>query len=231
MTIARGLQDGGERVEHDRFEPRHPGGVRLNDDDIADAIDDQTGQPVGLGMNEAVIGLVEQLPAQPQCPLDPAREKAPADCPAGVAVEQARGEQAVRVEHRHTERAAVGAAQCNERAGSERPRRLVHPHFVRIDPGMAGLGAPVPRRKQSDGRPGRRIVGNRLTGLDRIDFHRALLLPASVRRGHCASGTTDFGEPRSLASWPPSDRPCLFARCWSSCWRRTGVGRLWRKRP
>src|SRR5205823_2793501 len=76
-----------------------------------EAIDNEAGQPVGFGMHEAIKGLIEQTLAHFESPPDAPDEKAPADRPGGVAVEEARGEQRVRVEDRDAERAGVGTLQ------------------------------------------------------------------------------------------------------------------------
>ncbi len=52
-----------------------PGGVRLHHENCPETVDDETGQPVGLGMDEAIIGLVEQPLAQPQRAFEPARQE------------------------------------------------------------------------------------------------------------------------------------------------------------
>src|SRR4029077_2432532 len=100
-------------------------------------------QSVGLGMDEAIIGCLEDPLAQSQRALDPAGEKPPADRASAVAVEEARGKEAMRVEHPDPERAATGPAQSDQGTGGKRLCRNVDPHFVRIDPGVAALGAPM----------------------------------------------------------------------------------------
>ena len=74
-TIACGRNSRGQSVEHQRLEPGDAGGVRLHDQNRAETVDDQTRQPVGLGMDEPVIGLIEQALAQPQGPFEPAQQK------------------------------------------------------------------------------------------------------------------------------------------------------------
>ena len=125
-----GAQQLTKRVEDERLEPCHAGGIRLHDEKRPEPVDDEAGQPVGFGMDEAVKGLREQTLAQFEGAPDPAGEKAAADRPGGVAVEEARGEQGVRVEHRDAERAALGAPQGDETARCERLGRSVHDDFV-----------------------------------------------------------------------------------------------------
>ena len=52
-----GAQQFAERLEDDRLEPRHAGGIRLHDENRPEPVDDEARQPVGLGMDEPVIGL------------------------------------------------------------------------------------------------------------------------------------------------------------------------------
>jgi len=55
-----GAQQFAERVEDDRIEPRHSGGIRLDDENRPEPVDDEAGQTVGFGMHKTVIGLIEQ---------------------------------------------------------------------------------------------------------------------------------------------------------------------------
>ncbi len=117
-------------------------------------------------MDEPVIGLVVKPLTQPQRAFEVAHEKAPADRPGGVSVEQARGEQRVRVEHRDAEGALNlprarhgGAVQRDERPRRERLRRRIHRHLVGEDPRMAALGPATHAGGEAHHRPVRRIVG------------------------------------------------------------------------
>jgi hypothetical protein len=92
----------------------------------------------------------------------------------------------VRVEHRDAERAAVGAPQGDETAGCERLGRCVHGNFVRIDPRVAGFGAPVPSNEQRDGRPGCRIVRGSLVRRYCIGAHPPYVVSA-IAAGHHAA--------------------------------------------
>ena len=80
-TIASGVSTSPQRLEDHRLEPVHPGGVGLHDQHRAEPVDDQPGQAVGLGMDQPVIGRVEQPLAQLERPLEPADEEAAADRP------------------------------------------------------------------------------------------------------------------------------------------------------
>ncbi len=157
----RRLQQRGERLAYQRLQRRDAGGVGLHDEDRPEPVDDETRQSIRLGMNEAVIGPVEEPLAQGERALQPGGDKAPVDRPPGVAVEEAGRHEAVRVEHGHTERALVGAAQRDKRAGRQRLGGGVNPQFVRKDPGMPGLGAAMAFRRQHDRRPGFGIVRRR----------------------------------------------------------------------
>ncbi len=124
-------------------------------------------------MDKPVIGPVVKPLAQPKRALEPAREKALVDRPSGIAIEEASGDQAVRVEHGDPERPFVRAAQRDEGAGRQRLRRRIHHHLVGIDPRVPALGAAMKAGQQGDLRPARRVIGcGRL--LDRLDLRHAL---------------------------------------------------------
>ncbi len=178
--MASGLEQFAERIEDDRLEPRHAGGIRLHGENRPEPVDDEAGQPVGFGMDEAIKGLIEQPLAQFESAPDPAGEKAAADRPGGVAVEDARSEQGMRVEHRDAERAGVGAPQGDETAGCERFGRGVHGHFVRVDPRVAGFGAPVPSGEQRDRWSSCRIVRGGLVRRYCIGAHPTYVVAATA---------------------------------------------------
>jgi hypothetical protein len=139
----------------------------LHDQDFAEAVDDKAGQPVGLAVNEAVIGLREQPLAQAQGPLQPPREKPLPDHPRRVAIKDPRRHQRMRVEHGDAHRPLIGALQRDQRAGRQRLCRRVDAHLGRIDPGMAA-GAAALAAGQQDHRGARR----RLVGGNRAAFSR-----------------------------------------------------------
>jgi len=142
---------------------------------------DEAGQPVGFGMDEAIIRRIEQLLAQPQSAFEPAGKKAPADRPGGVAIEQTRSEQGMRVEHCGAEHARVGAPQGDQRAGCERLGLGIHLDLVREDPEVAAFGAPMTPGQQRDGGTACRIIRGELTGRCCIGAHPAyVVLPGAT---------------------------------------------------
>ena len=60
VCVARPVDDrarrehGRERLEHERLAPLHADGAELDREHVAEAIDDEPGQPVALGVDEAV---------------------------------------------------------------------------------------------------------------------------------------------------------------------------------
>ena len=169
-------EEAAQRLRDDRNEPVHPGGVCFDHQDRAKPVDDETGEAVRLGMDEPVIGRIVQPLAQLERALQPAREETLVDRPPGIAVEEAGGDQAVRVEHRDAERALIRPAQGDERPGRERFRRRIHHHLVRVDPRVAALGPAMKAWQQGDLRPPRRVVGlGRDSGhlRDRVNFRHA----------------------------------------------------------
>ena len=181
-----GIQHLVQRVKHERHQPINAGGIRLHGQHPAEPVDDQTGQSIRLGMHQPVIRCPVQPLAQPQRAFEMAQEEPLADRARRVAIEKARGEQGVRVEHRHAERALVAAPQRDERTGRERLGRRIHRDFIRKNPGMAGFGAAMPPRKQGHDRPPRRIVGLGLAPAVRHRRH-------DRRVGHRASSPWQSG--------------------------------------
>ena len=78
-TIASGDSRALQRLEDERQQPVHAGGVGLHRQDAAEPVDHQPGQAVRLGMHQPVIGRAVQPLAQPQRPFEAAREKAAVD--------------------------------------------------------------------------------------------------------------------------------------------------------
>jgi len=147
-----------ERLEDQRLKPGDTGGIELHDEDTGKAVDDKARQPVGFRVDDAIIRELEEPLAQPQGALEPTCEKAAPDSPSGVAIQEPGSDEAVRVEHRHSERAVVGTPHGDECAGYESLCCGIHPHLVRIDPRVATLGSLVPPGQQSDRGPGRRVI-------------------------------------------------------------------------
>src|ERR1700724_1996895 len=100
-----------------RPEPSHARGVRLDGENPVKAVYHKARQPVGLGVDQPIIWRLEKPLAEPQRALDPASEEAAVDCTTAVAIEEAGGKEAVRVEHPDPERAAIGPPQVDQRTG------------------------------------------------------------------------------------------------------------------
>jgi len=125
-----GRQERIERLEDQRLTSGDTGGIELHDEDAGKAVDDETGQPVGFSVNQAIIGQLEEPVAQPQRTLEPTREEAAADSPVGVAIQEPGSDEAVGVEHRHPEGVVIQTPHGDKCAGWQRLRRHVHPHLV-----------------------------------------------------------------------------------------------------
>ena len=104
-------------VEHERHQPVDAGGIGLHDEHRAEPVDDEAREPVRLGMDKPVIGRAVDPLAQTQSSFEMPHKKPLSDRPRGVAVEEPRRQERMRVEHRNAERALVAAPQCDERAG------------------------------------------------------------------------------------------------------------------
>jgi hypothetical protein len=111
-------------------------------------------------VDEAIEGLVVKPPSQRQRGFEPLGEKAAIHPPGGIAREDARAHQGVRIEGGDAERLAAGGAERDERARRQRLRRPIHRHFVGIDPGMSGRRSLVAARLKRDGGPPLGIVAH-----------------------------------------------------------------------
>ena len=94
-------------------------------------------------MDQPVVGTVEQPFAQPQRARQPALEEGRIDGRVGVAGEQTRRDQGMRVELGERQAAAVGRVQADRRARRQGLGGRVHAQLVGIGPGMAGAQPPV----------------------------------------------------------------------------------------
>src|SRR5262249_51014082 len=116
-------------------EKLHPGGVDLDDDRITEAVDDGARQAVRLGMDEAIVGRLEQLVSQGQRAGEARGEEVAVNGHCGIAAEESCSDERARAEHGRSHRAAVVADDADQGAGGQRLGRGVHDHFVRGDPG------------------------------------------------------------------------------------------------
>ena len=114
-----------------------PGGVGLDHGRIAEAVDDDAGQAIGLGMDEPVEGRIEQPLAQGQRRGKTAREPALSICASGSRSSiRAMIFDSVLTVTRPKGR-ALAILQHRKRAGGERLRAPVGDQFIGIDPGKA----------------------------------------------------------------------------------------------
>ena len=142
-TMARGensarkasSQSGGERV--------HAGGARLRDQHIVEAIDDEARAAIGFGVDQAIERRADQLCRAGRAARSKrSRKELRVDLRAGLRRQDARGDQAVRIE--------IGGAELPLRLSSTTSTSvpgvsafdaLIHHDFVRIDPRRAALDA------------------------------------------------------------------------------------------
>ena len=75
---------------------RHAGGVQLADHDVPEPVDHEARQAVGLGVHQAIVGLVEQPLAQPQGPREAPLDERGVDGRVLVARDHAGGDQGMR---------------------------------------------------------------------------------------------------------------------------------------
>ncbi len=160
-------------------------------DRVVEAIDDQAGQAVGFGVDQPVERLGIQPLAQGQGATEPVCEKALVDDGRAVAVEQAEGDQRVRVEAADAERLAVDPMQARKRPRRQSLGLGVHADLVGVGPGMAMDDALVAAGKQVDAGKRRRRRGHER---DRM------------RRGSVADDTADMLGRRPGAGAPLVDR-------------------------
>ena len=135
-----------------------PGGVGLQHQGVAEAVGDDAGQAVALGVDQAVEGRIEQGLAQGQGMADARGEPVRADLRLRVGVDQPCGDGAGRVEGGEAER-AVALDQPDQGAGGEVLGAPVHGDFVGEGPGRAlGQRRPLPGRSFTVGRSVRLAV-------------------------------------------------------------------------
>ena len=143
-----------QRRDQQRGQRLHPRGIGLQRQRVAVAVDDQAGQAIGLGMDQAVVGRVVELLPQRQRGAEPALRPVQVEHRAGVAVQPPGGDQAVRVEAPGAVVPAVVALQPHRAAGRQGAGRRGHGDLVREGPGVAGLHPLVVARQQAEQRVG-----------------------------------------------------------------------------
>ena len=77
--------------------------------DIAEPVDDKSGQPVRLGVDKPVKRLIEKPLAQGQGTLQPCPQEAFVDYGVGIAVENPKGDQGMGIDGADAKRLAVDA--------------------------------------------------------------------------------------------------------------------------
>ncbi len=147
-----GAEDFAQGPSQRLLEPFHAGRADLRDTGVAETVDDETRQAVGLAVHEAIVRRGVQALTQherlPQARLEPGLVR---NLPG---LEQARAYQGLRVDVGQPQRAVIVREHAHEVSRREfRERRLLRVDFVAEDPEMAGLQpsifiAPEPQRRQ-----------------------------------------------------------------------------------
>ena len=143
------LVDGGQDVVDPVV---HEHGVGLDRHHVVEAVDDQAGQPVGLGMDDAVEGTGEQPLAQFDRTAQPVGDEGVIHHGRRIVRQQPRGDQRVRIEGVDAQRRPAGVQKPHRTAGRDRLGDGVHLDFVGIDPGMPLHDAPLAAGLQMDRR-------------------------------------------------------------------------------
>jgi len=125
-----------------------PSGIGLNHCRIAKAVDDDTGQAIGLGMDQSVKGRLIKPIAQRLRPRDPRTQPGAVNHRLGITVQHPRDDLGFDVDRHQPQRAALGVLKHGQRAGGQRLRAPIGDQLIGIDPGKAvpngarlGLGA------------------------------------------------------------------------------------------
>ena len=141
-----------QRLDDQRRGGLHSRGIRLQRDHIPVAVHDEAGQPVGLGMDQAVMGRVEQAVAQCQRLGQPGTE--PGGVAGGIRVgrQAPRGNQRMGVEVPGAMPDAVIAFEAYDDAGGQGPGHRRHRDLVAEGPGVARLHAAIAAGEQTEGR-------------------------------------------------------------------------------
>ena len=114
-------QQSGERLDDQRRQPVHPGGVGLQHRDIVVAVDHQPGQAVGLGVHQAMKRRVAHALTQHDRLVQSLPQPVHVDVRCRIAIQQPRRDQAVRIEHEGAEPRAVVAFEAHQTARRHLP--------------------------------------------------------------------------------------------------------------
>ena len=175
VCVARSVDDGPrredrrERLEDQRLAPLHADGPELDREHVPVAVDDEPGQPVALGVNEAQAGRVvarqSERRAQRQGSLEARAKERRVDLRRGVAneeahrdrrsrrVEAAAEEVAARIDDAHLVARCRTSVDCVDR--------------LRVDPGMPRPdGLHVTGLEANRRHAGERVIGPAAHGVD-----------------------------------------------------------------
>ena len=134
-----------QRIRQVIRHPVRPGSVRLDHRRVAEPVDHQAGQPVGLGMDEAIEGCVIQPFPQLQGARQLRGQPFGVDHGPGVGVHHPAHDLAVGVDRHQSQGLALGILQHRKTARRDRAAAAVQHGFVGEDPGKSvadrlGLG-------------------------------------------------------------------------------------------
>ncbi len=122
-----------------------PGSIGLDHRGIAETVDHHTGQAIRLGMDQAIVGGVEQAFPQIQRTRQPRRKPVLIDHRLGVAVEHPGDDLRFHIDCNKAERPPLAILQHGKGAGGQRLGAPVGDQLIRVDPRKAmangaGLG-------------------------------------------------------------------------------------------
>ena len=143
--------DGGD---HEVRQPVPAGGVGLQHDHVAETVDDEAGQAVGLGMDEPVERSIEKPLAHGQRPGDPPPHEFQIDRRILVAGQHPRRDQRVRVEVRYAHHLGLRGHHPDHAARQQRLGGGVDLELVREQPRAAAAKTAIAPRQDADGRIG-----------------------------------------------------------------------------
>ncbi len=133
------LQQGSEHLVLAQF---HGRGRQLHHQHVAEAIDHQAGQQVGIAVDQPVERLVEKPLAQAEGDVDAMNQQRFVENVLGITGNEAAADQIVRAQRDDAQRLAVGHFQHRLVAGGEGiQRRRGDIHLVAVDPQVAGAQA------------------------------------------------------------------------------------------
>ena len=149
-----------ERFEDCGLHRLHADRADLADDDVTEPVEHQPGQAVGFAVHETVARLRVQPLAQRERDPQPMHEQRLAGSESGIAAEDARADQRVRIDVGVTEEPVITRHDAAQRAGLERrQRRACRVDLVAEDPEVTARDAALFPRLESQF--GQVVVGSR----------------------------------------------------------------------